>query len=46
MERYLAVFKRIFEETGHIVHYNMMLGIEDAEEAVVADVGLVAVAST
>lgn len=46
VEQYIAVFKRIFEETGHIAHYNMMLGIEDAEEAVVADVGLMAVAST
>lgn len=24
-ERYLAVFKKLFEETGHIAHYNMMM---------------------
>ena len=45
VERYLAVFKRIFEETGHIAHYNMMLGVEDADEAIVGDVGVIAVAS-
>ncbi len=45
VERYLTVFKRIFEETGHIAHYNMMLGVEDADEAVVGDVGIIAVAA-
>ncbi|WP_298286636.1 AAA family ATPase [Novosphingobium sp.] len=43
---YLAVFKRIFEETQHIAHYNMMMGIEDTDEAIVADIGPVAVAAT
>ena len=26
VESYLSVFKRIFEETDHIAHYNMMMG--------------------
>ena len=26
VENYLNVFKRIFEETGHIAHYEMMMG--------------------
>lgn len=34
VDRYLAVFKRIFEETGHEAHYNMMLGIEEMPDAV------------
>lgn len=34
VERYLSVFKRIFEETGHIAHYNMMMGETTAPEAV------------
>lgn len=45
VERYLAVFKRIFEEAGHIAHYNMMMGIEEMQEAVVVAVGPVAVAA-
>jgi wobble nucleotide-excising tRNase len=45
VERYLAVFKRIFEETQHIAHYNMMMGIDDSDEETVADVGQVAVAA-
>lgn len=28
-EQYLSVFKRIFEFTGHISHYNMMMKIEE-----------------
>lgn len=28
IERYLDVFKRIFEITGHMEHYNMMMKIE------------------
>lgn len=37
VESYLSVFKRIFAETGHIAHYNMMMGetaTPDAVEAV------------
>lgn len=26
---YLNVFKRIFEHSGHIAHYNMMMGLEN-----------------
>ena len=29
-ERYLEVFKQVFEVTGHVQHYNMMMGIEEA----------------
>lgn len=29
IDRYKDVFKRIFEETKHIAHYNMMMGLED-----------------
>ena len=36
VEGYLSVFKRIFEETGHIAHYNMMMGETTAPKAVVA----------
>lgn len=28
-EKYLQVFKKIFEETNQIAHYNMMMGIDD-----------------
>ena len=28
VQKYLDVFKRIFEETGHYAHYKMMIGIE------------------
>lgn len=45
VDLYLKVFKRIFEETSHIAHYNMMLGIDETEEVVVADVGVVSVAT-
>ncbi len=30
-EVYLKVFRTIFEELGHIAHYNMMMGIETKE---------------
>ena len=29
-ERYLKVFKQVFEVTGHVQHYNMMMGVEEA----------------
>jgi wobble nucleotide-excising tRNase len=28
IERFLQVFREIFEKSGHIAHYNMMMGIE------------------
>ena len=33
IDKYLAVFKRIFETQGHEAHYNMMMGIGSNEEA-------------
>jgi len=36
VESYLTVFKRIFKETGHIAHYNMMMGETTAPGAVKA----------
>lgn len=30
VDRYLAVFKAVFEQTEHMAHYNMMMGIEPA----------------
>lgn len=30
VDNYLAVFKEVFKKTGHISHYNMMMGIENA----------------
>lgn len=33
VESYLRVFKRVFDKTGHIAHYNMMMG----EQAVAAE---------
>jgi wobble nucleotide-excising tRNase len=33
VERYLRVFKEIFERTQHIAHYNMMMGIEGGQPA-------------
>jgi wobble nucleotide-excising tRNase len=33
VERYLAVFKEIFEKTNHMGHYNMMMGPAPAEAA-------------
>lgn len=32
LEIFKKVFKKIFEETGHIAHYNMMMGIDDQEK--------------
>ena len=32
LERYMTVFKAIFEYTHHIEHYNMMMGINNQEE--------------
>lgn len=29
VSKYKDVFKRIFEKSGHIAHYNMMMGIQD-----------------
>lgn len=34
VESYLGVFKRIFNETGHIAHYNMMMGETTTPEEV------------
>ena len=34
VESYLNVFKRIFEETKHIAHYNMMMGVAETPEPV------------
>ena len=31
VEKYLEVFKKVFEVTGHIQHYNMMMSIEDED---------------
>ena len=36
VESYLGVFKRIFDETGHLSHYNMMMGESEAPESVEA----------
>jgi len=36
VESYLSVFKRTFEKTGHIAHYNMMMGKTTTPEAVEA----------
>ncbi|MBL4852566.1 MAG: AAA family ATPase [Gammaproteobacteria bacterium] len=33
VDTYLAVFKKIFEKSGHIAHYNMMKGQEMPDEA-------------
>lgn len=38
VERYLAVFKKVFEKTEHIGHYNMMMG--PTADAVVAPAGV------
>lgn len=29
IEKYKTVFKEIFDISGHIAHYNMMMGIDD-----------------
>ena len=31
--KYHAVFRKIFEKSGHLSHYNMLMKIEDSEEA-------------
>ncbi len=31
--RYLDVFRRVFEKTGHVSHYNMMMGLEGEQPA-------------
>ncbi len=39
IQKYLEVFKQIFQKSGHIAHYNMMMGIEpetENEEVMVA----------
>jgi wobble nucleotide-excising tRNase len=33
VDRYLGVFERIFEQTNHMGHYRMMMGIEPVPEA-------------
>jgi wobble nucleotide-excising tRNase len=36
IQKFLGVFKQIFQKTGHIAHYNMMMNISlDADEATV-----------
>ena len=42
VESYLSVFKRIFDETGHIAHYNMMMG----EDGAVAEAAALEVATS
>ncbi|WP_248306126.1 AAA family ATPase [Devosia sp. MC1541] len=42
VERYLRVFKRIFDETNHQAHYAMMIGDEDPVTAAIAEVVLLA----
>lgn len=32
IEKYKAVFKEVFDISGHIAHYNMMMGIDDEKE--------------
>ena len=42
IQKFLEVFKQIFQETGHIAHYNMMMGIDsepDITEGVSAHTG-------
>jgi wobble nucleotide-excising tRNase len=39
IQKFLEVFKQIFQKAGHIAHYNMMMGIEpetENEEVMVA----------
>jgi wobble nucleotide-excising tRNase len=45
IDRYLTVFKRVFEVIGHIAHYNMMMGTEEAVDAPAAAVRSVSVAA-
>jgi len=37
IELYLSVFKNIFDYSGHLAHYNMMMGIENALLEVVSE---------
>jgi len=32
IQRFLEIFRQIFQETGHIAHYNMMMGIDPEAE--------------
>ena len=32
VERYLEIFKKIFDKSNHIGHYNMMMATGDVEE--------------
>lgn len=32
IQKFLEVFKQIFQKTGHIAHYNMMMGIDSGAE--------------
>jgi hypothetical protein len=34
VESYLNVFKRIFEKTRHIAHYNMMMGEPETTDGI------------
>lgn len=34
IQKFLEVFKQIFQITGHIAHYNMMMGIESETETI------------
>lgn len=37
IQKFLEVFKQIFQETGHIAHYNMMMGVDSEIETVEID---------
>jgi wobble nucleotide-excising tRNase len=37
IEKFLQIFKQIFDNEGHISHYNMMMGITEEEELAEAD---------
>lgn len=38
IEKFLQIFKKVFENENHISHYNMMMGITEEEEPAEADV--------
>ena len=40
VERYLAVFKKIFEKINHVGHYNMMMGPAPEADAAQIDTGV------
>ena len=42
VDLYLNVFKDVFRYSGHIAHYNMMMGIEEVQVEVVAEQGVAA----